>query len=149
MGMLRFDHLGVVVEDLDAVTAFFLDLGFESEGSWLVDSETVDKINGLDGVRARVAMVRTPDGSGKLELVQYLAPADGEGPHPWPANRLGFRHICLEVEDLDTRVDGLRDKGFDTVGEVCDYGDIYRLCYLRGPEGLIVEFAQRIAATAT
>jgi catechol 2,3-dioxygenase-like lactoylglutathione lyase family enzyme len=149
MGMLRFDHLGVVVEDLDAVTAFFLDLGFESEGSWLVDGETVDKINGLDGVRAQVAMVRTPDGSGKLELVQYLAPADDEGAHPWPANRLGFRHICLEVEDLDTLVDGLRDKGFDTVGEVCDYGDIYRLCYLRGPEGLIVELAQRIAAPAT
>jgi hypothetical protein len=82
MGMLRFDHLGVVVEDLDAVTAFFLDLGFESEGSWLVDGETVDKINGLDGVRAQVAMVRTPDGSGKLELVQYLAPADDEGAHP-------------------------------------------------------------------
>jgi len=148
MGILRFDHVGVVVDDLDAVTAFFLDLGFESEGSWLVEGETVDKINGLEGVRAQVAMVRTPDGSGKLELVKYLAPADDEGARPWPANRLGFRHICIEVEDLNTIVDGLGDKGFDTVGEVRDYGDTYRLCYLRGPEGLIVEFAERIASQA-
>jgi catechol 2,3-dioxygenase-like lactoylglutathione lyase family enzyme len=146
--MLRFDHLGVVVDDLDGVTAFFLDLGFESEGSWLVEGETVDEINGLEGVRAQVAMVRTPDGSGKLELVKYLAPADDEGAHPWPANRLGFRHICIEVEDLNAIVDGLGDKGFDTVGEVREYGGTYRLCYLRGPEGLIVEFAERIASQA-
>ena len=144
--MLRFDHLGVAVDDLDAVTAFFLDLGFESEGRWVVEGETVSKINGLDGVRAEVAMVRTPDGTGKLELVKYLAPADDEGAHPWPANRLGFRHICIEVDDLNTLVDGLRAKGFDTVGEVQDYEDIYRLCYLRGPEGLIVEFAEHIAS---
>ena len=144
--MLRFDHLGVAVDDLDAVTAFFLDLGFESEGRWVVEGETVSKINGLDGVRAEVAMVRTPDGTGKLELVKYLAPADDEGAHPWPANRLGFRHICIEVDDLNTLVDGLRDKGFDTVGEVQDYEEIYRLCYLRGPEGLIVEFVERIAS---
>lgn len=146
--MLRFDHLGVAVDDLDAVTAFFLDLGFESEGRWVVEGETVSKINGLDGVRAEVAMVRTPDGTGKLELVKYLAPADDEGAHPWPANRLGFRHICIEVDDLNTLVDGLRDKGFDTVGEVQDYEDVYRLCYLRGPEGLIVEFAEHIASQA-
>jgi catechol 2,3-dioxygenase-like lactoylglutathione lyase family enzyme len=142
--MLRFDHLGVVVDDLDAVTAFFLGLGFESEGGWQVEGETVD--NGLDGVRADVAMLRTPDGTGRLELVKYLAPADDEGAHPWPANRLGFRHICIEVDGLDTVVDGLRDKGFDTVGEVRDYGDSYRLCYLRGPEGLIVEFAEQLAS---
>jgi catechol 2,3-dioxygenase-like lactoylglutathione lyase family enzyme len=148
MGMLRFDHLGVAVDDLDAVTAFFLDLGFESEGSWVVEGEKVSKINGLDGVRAEVTMVRTPDGTGKLELVKYLAPTDTEGAHPWPANRLGFRHICIEVDDLNTLVDGLREKGFDTVGEIQDYEDIYRLCYLRGPEGLIVEFAEHIASQA-
>ena len=88
----------------------------------------MDKINGLDGVRAELVMVRTPDGSGKLELVKYHAPADNEDAHPPPANRLGFRHIAIEVNDLDTIVDGLRDKGFDTVGEVRDYEDIHRLC---------------------
>ncbi|MDP9471025.1 MAG: VOC family protein [Chloroflexota bacterium] len=146
MGMLRFDHVGVVVDDLDAVATFFLALGFEREGSGLVEGETVDKINGLDGVRAEVVMVRTPDGSGRLELVKYHAPADNEGARPWPANRLGFRHIAIEVNDLNTIVDGLRDKGFDTVGEVRDYEDAYRLCYVRGPEGLIVEFAEQIAS---
>ena len=144
--MLRFDHVGVVVDDLDAAAAFFIDLGFEREGGTQVEGETVDKINGLDGVRAEVVMVRTPDRTGKLELVKYLAPADNEGPYPWPANRLGFRHICIEVNDLNAIVDRLRNQSFDTVGEVQDYGNIYRLCYVRGPEGLIVELAEQIAS---
>jgi catechol 2,3-dioxygenase-like lactoylglutathione lyase family enzyme len=143
---MRFDHVGVVVEDLDAVTAFFLALGFEREGGTLVEGEAVDKINGLDGVRADVVMVRTPDGSGKLELVKYHTPVDGNGPYALPPNQLGFRHIAIEVNGLNTIVDGLRAKGLDTVGEVCDYGNIYRLCYLRGPEGLIVELAEYIGS---
>lgn len=142
--MLRFDHVGVVIDDLDAATAFFVGLGFEHEGGWLVEGEVVSKINGLDGVRADIVMVRTPDGTGKLELVKYHTPADTEGAHPWPANRLGFRHICIEVEDLNAIVERLRDDGFDTVGEVQDYGDVYRLVYVRGPEGLIVELAQAL-----
>jgi catechol 2,3-dioxygenase-like lactoylglutathione lyase family enzyme len=146
MGMLRFDHVGVVVDDLDAAAAFFLDLGFEREGGTLVEGEVVDKINGLDGVRAEILMVRTPDRTGKLELVKYHAPADDNGAHALPANRLGFRHICIEVNDLNTIVDGLRDKGFDLVGEVQDYANVYRLCYVRGPEGLIVELAENIAS---
>jgi catechol 2,3-dioxygenase-like lactoylglutathione lyase family enzyme len=146
MGMLRFDHVGVVVDDLDAAAAFFIDLGFEREGGTLVEGETVDKINGLDGVRAEVVMVRTPDGTGKLELVKYHAPAENEGPQPWPANRLGFRHVCIEVDHLNAIVDRLRNQGFGTVGEVQDYENIYRLCYVRGPEGLIVELAERIAS---
>src|SRR3954451_12080724 len=97
MGMLRFDHVGVVVEDLDAVSAFFVALGFELDGKVVVEGETVDKINGLEGVRAELAMVRTPDGSGKLELVKYHAPADDKGPQALPSNRLGFRHIAIEV----------------------------------------------------
>ena len=91
-------------------------------------------------------MVRTPDGSGKLELVKYHAPADNAGAHPLPANRLGFRHIAIQVNELDAIVDVLRGKGFDTVGEVRDFEDTYRLCYVRGPEGLIIELAERIAA---
>lgn len=144
--MLRFDHLGVVVDDLDAAAAFFLDLGFELEGRGLVEGEAVDKINGLDGVRAELVMVRTPDGSGKLELVKYHAPANNNGPHPLPANELGFRHIAIEVNGLDTIVDGLRDKGFDTVGEVREFGGTYRLCYVRGPEGLIIELAEQVVS---
>jgi hypothetical protein len=147
MGMLRFDHVGVV-DDLDGAAAFFLALGFEREDGALVEGEVVDKINGLDGVRAELVMVRTPDGSGKLELVKYHAPADKEGAHPLPANRLGFRHIAIEVNDLDTIVDGLRERGIDTVGEVCDFGDTWRLCYVCGPEGLIVELAEQIAPEA-
>ena len=146
--MLRFDHVGMVVDDLEAVTAFFLALGFEREGGALVEGEAVDKINGLAGVRAELMMVRTPDGTGKLELVKYHAPADDEeGPQqPWPANRPGFRHICIEVEDLNAIVDHLRNDGFDTVGDVQDYADVYRLVYVRGPEGLIVELAENIAS---
>ena len=144
--MLRFDHVGVVVDDLDTVAAFFADLGFEREGRMVVEGETVDKINGLDGVRAELIMVRTPDGSGKLELVKYHTPTDNTGANALPANRLGFRHIAIEVNDLNAIVDGLRDKGFDTVGEVRDFEDSYRLCYVRGPEGLIVELAERIAS---
>lgn len=145
MGMLRFDHVGVVVDNLEAVAAFFLGLGFEQEGRVLGGGEVVDKINGLDGIRAELIFVRTPDGSGRLELVKYHAPADDQGARPAPVNRLGFRHITLQVDDLDAIVAGLREQGFDTVGEVRDYEDNYRLCYVRGPEGLIVEFAQRLA----
>jgi catechol 2,3-dioxygenase-like lactoylglutathione lyase family enzyme len=146
--MLRFDHVGVVVDDLDAATAFFAGLGFEREGGTLVEGEIVDAINGLDGVRADIVMVRTPDRTGRLELVKYHAPADEDGPQALPPNRLGLRHICLEVSDLDSIVGRLREQGLGLVGEVAAYGDVYRLCYVRGPEGLIVELAERIAAEA-
>jgi catechol 2,3-dioxygenase-like lactoylglutathione lyase family enzyme len=146
--MLRFDHVGVVFEDLDAATAFFVGLGFEREGGTTVEGEVVDKINGLDGVRAQIMMVRTPDGTGRLELIKYLEPADENGAQPLPPNRLGLRHICIEVEDLNGTVDRLRSDGFDLVGEVQDYGNIYRLAYVRGPEGLIVELAENIRSQA-
>lgn len=146
MNSPRFDHVGVVVDDLDATASFFLKLGFEREGDGAVEGEWVDEINGLDGVRAEIVMVRAPDGSGRLELVKYHAPADDGGAHPSPPNRLGFRHVAVEVDDLTAIVDGLRDDGFDTVGEVRDYEDTYRLCYVRGPEGLIVELTERIGA---
>lgn len=147
--MLRFDHVGVVVDDLAAAAAFFLDLGFERQGSAQVEGETVDRINGLAGVRAEMEFVRAPDGSGSLELIRYHAPANEDRPHPAPANQPGLRHICLEVHDLNGIVARLRDKGFDTVGEVQDYEDSYRLCYVRGPEGLIVELAESLAPTAS
>jgi catechol 2,3-dioxygenase-like lactoylglutathione lyase family enzyme len=150
MGKLRFDHVCLVVDDLEAATAFFLGLGFEREGRALVEGEVVDRINGLEGVRAEVVMVRAPDGSGKLELAKYHAPADTEAAHQAPANRLGLRHICLEVADLHTTVERLREKGFDTVGDVQDFEEYdYRLCYVRGPAGLIVELAEHIASNSS
>jgi catechol 2,3-dioxygenase-like lactoylglutathione lyase family enzyme len=142
--MLRFDHVGVVFDDLDAATEFFLGLGFEREGGTTVEGEVVDKINGLDGVRAEVVMVRTPDRTGKLELIKYHSPADGNGAQSLPPNRPGLRHICIEVEDLNGIVDRLRGQGMEPVGEVQDYGNVYRLVYLRGPEGLIVELAEKL-----
>ena len=144
--MARFDHVGVIVADLDGAAAFFLGLGFEQVGRGEVAGETVDKINGLDGVRAEMVWVRTPDGSGTIELVKYREPAETEGPQPSPTNRLGLRHIAIEVNDLDPLVARLRDEGFATVGEVRNYEDIYRLCFVRGPEGLIVELAERLTA---
>src|SRR3954447_14190458 len=142
--MLRFDHVGVVVEDLDAATEFFVALGFERDGATSVEGDVVDKINGLEGVQADIVMVRTPDGTGKLELVKYQAPADDTGAQILPPNRPGLRHICIEVDDVNGTVEELRDKGLEPVGAVADYGDIYRLVYVRGPEGLIVELAQAL-----
>lgn len=143
--MVRFDHVALVVDDLEAATAFFVGLGFERDGGATVEGDVVDRINGLDGVRAELVMVRTPDGSGKLELVKYHAPPGAHPVESLPANRLGLRHICLEITDLDATVDRLRREGYDTVGDVCDYGTSFRLCYVRGPEGLIVELAQRLS----
>ena len=142
--MLRFDHLGVVVDDLDAVTAFFVGLGFEPGGPMHVDGEAVDRINGLDGVRAEVVMVSAPDGSGKLELVKYHAPCDTEDAQSAPANRLGYRHFAIQVQDLRGILERLHAHGYDPVGEAQDYGGSWRLVYVRGPEGLIVELAERL-----
>jgi catechol 2,3-dioxygenase-like lactoylglutathione lyase family enzyme len=144
MGKLRFDHVGVIVDDLDAAAAFFYALGFERVDGAEVEGDDVDGINGLEGVRAELLMVRTPDGSGTLELVKYHAPAYDGSRSPAPANRPGFRHIAIEVDDVTAIVDRLRRQGFDTVGEVRQYEDSWRLCYVRGPEGLIIELAQRL-----
>jgi catechol 2,3-dioxygenase-like lactoylglutathione lyase family enzyme len=114
----RFDHVGVVVDDLDAAAEFFLLIGFEHGGRGMVDGEDVDKINGLDGVRAEFLFVRTPDQTGSLELIKYHAPSGGEGPQALPANRPGYRHVCVEVEGLKAIVDELKARGFSTVGEV-------------------------------
>src|SRR5581483_1277752 len=131
----RLEHVGVVVDDLEAATEFFLDLGLEREGATAVQGEWVDNIVGLKDVRADVVMVRTPDGSGKLELAKFHRPTDDQGPQAAAANRLGIRHILFQVEGLGEIVDKLRSKGFGLVEKVQDYEGIYRLCYVRGPEG--------------
>jgi catechol 2,3-dioxygenase-like lactoylglutathione lyase family enzyme len=147
--MLHVHHVGVVFEDIEAAIAFFLDLGFELEGRALLEhNEVVDAINGLDGVRAEIAMVRTPDGSGRLELITYHAPTSDERSRPLPANQPGFRHIAIEVDNVNALVARLRAQGYETVGELRDYEDFYRLCYLRGPEGIILELAQPLGGNS-
>ena len=144
--MLRFDHVGVIVEDLDAAEGFFRALGFESDGRMVVDGEVVDRINGLEGVRAELVMVRTPDRTGCLELIKYHAPQSDQDVGHLPANRLGYRHVAIEVSDVGRTVARLAELGFGLVGDVQDYGTSYRLVYVRGPEGLIVELAEKLGA---
>jgi catechol 2,3-dioxygenase-like lactoylglutathione lyase family enzyme len=146
VGVKSFDHVGLVVDDLEAATAFFLDLGLEHEGAGSVQGEWVGNVIGLDDVQVEFVMVKTPDDSGKLELIKFHRPAHEEGAHAAPANRLGLRHVALVVDDLENTVKALRDKGMDTIGEVENYEDIYLLCYVRGPEGVIVELAERIGS---
>ena len=144
MTIQRMEHVGVVVEDLEAAKAFFLALGLELEGEVSVDGPTVDRINGLEGVRADIAMMATPGGDTKLELAKYHSPPDPAGDRHAPANTPGIRHILFAVDDIDAALAGLQAHGAELVGEVENYEDIYRLCYLRVPEGIIVELAEKI-----
>jgi catechol 2,3-dioxygenase-like lactoylglutathione lyase family enzyme len=140
----RMDHIGIVVDDLAAAIEFFAELGLVLEGEAAVEGGSVDRVVGLEGVQAEIAMMQAPDGEGRLELSKFHAPShDGES-RPTPANAPGIRHISFAVEDLDAMVAGLRDRDAEFVGEVERYEDSYRLCYLRGPEGIIVELAERI-----
>ena len=144
MTIQRMDHVGVVVDDLAAATEFFVELGLELLGEGSVEGRWVDRIVGLDGVRTDVAMMQTPDGNGRLELIKFHSPAhQGDNVHA-PANTPGIRHILFVVEDIHAVVAGLRARGAELVGEVERFGDSYRLCYVRGPEGIIVELAEKI-----
>jgi catechol 2,3-dioxygenase-like lactoylglutathione lyase family enzyme len=144
MTIQRMDHVGVVVDDLAAATAFFVELGLELQGEGSVEGAWVDRVVGLDGVRADIAMVQTPDGHARLELTKFHAPSSPDGDRHAPANAPGIRHVAFAVEDIDAAVAGLRAHSAELVGEVERYGDSYRLCYVRGPEGIIVELAQRL-----
>jgi catechol 2,3-dioxygenase-like lactoylglutathione lyase family enzyme len=139
MTIQRMDHVGIVVDDLEAATAFFVELGFNVQGDGQVEGDWVDRIVGLEGVRTKFAMVETPDGHGRLELIEFESPrAEGGDPHA-PANTRGIRHIAFIVDDIDAVV-----ARAELVGEVERYGDIFRLCYIRGPEGIIVELAEKL-----
>jgi catechol 2,3-dioxygenase-like lactoylglutathione lyase family enzyme len=143
MTFLRMDNVGIVVDDLAAAIAFFLELGMELEGQAQVEGRWVERIVGLDGVRADIAMMRTPDGHSRLELTKFREPmAASAGPRNTPANALGIRRVMFAVEDIDDTVARLRARGAELVGEVVQYENSYRLCYLRGPEGIIVALAQ-------
>jgi catechol 2,3-dioxygenase-like lactoylglutathione lyase family enzyme len=138
------DHVGIVVDDLAAATAFFVELGLEVLGEMPVEGEWVDRVVGLEGVRVDIAMLETPDSHGRLELVKFHAPSSQAGDRHASANTQGIRHLAFAVDDIDAVVTGLRARGAELVGEVENYEDIYRLCYVRGPEGIIVELAERI-----
>lgn len=143
MTVQRLEHIGVVVEDLAAATAFFVALGLEVEGEASVEGSLVDRINGLDGVRADVVMLRAPGGS-QLELAQYRSPAYDGHDGPAPPNAPGLRHVLFVVDDIDESLGALQAQGGELVGELVNYEDVYRLCYVRGPAGVIVELAEKV-----
>ncbi len=144
MTVKRMDHVGIVVDDLAAATEFFVEIGLEPEGEASVGGSLVDRVVGLEGVRADIAMLRAPDGEGRVELAKFHSPSGQGDPQPAPANTPGIRHVSFTVGDIDAVVAGLRAGGTELVGEVVRYEDSYRLCYVRGPAGIIVELAEPI-----
>ena len=145
MTIPRMDHVSIVVDDLAAAIAFFSELGMDMEGEAAVEGPWVDRVSGLDDVRIDIVMMRTPDGHGRLELTKFHSPtAVSAGPRNAPANTLGMRTVMFAVEDLDEVVARLQSRGAKLVGEVVQYEDKYRLCYVRGPEGMIVALAEQL-----
>ena len=146
MTIRQMDNVGVVVADLAAAIAFFVELGLELEGQAAVEGRWADRVVGLDGVRVDVAMMRTPDGHGRLELMKFHSPAAVSAePKNAPANTLGIRRIMFAVEDSEDVLARLRAHGAELVGELAKYEDKYRLCYVRGPEGIIVALAEQLS----
>jgi catechol 2,3-dioxygenase-like lactoylglutathione lyase family enzyme len=143
MAIQRLEHIGVVVADLDAAAEFFVALGLERRGGMPVGGAWVDRIVGLEGVRAEMAMLRAP-GGGELELVQFHSPPSPPADTEAPANTLGLRHVAFLVEGIEDLVADLRSRGIELVGELERYEDSYLLCYVRGPDGIIVELAEKI-----
>ena len=146
MTIKRLDHISVVVEDLEAATAFFTALGMTREGAAPIEGPWVDRINALEGVRVDIVMMRTPDGHGQLELTKFHHPKLVEiEPAVAPPNALGLRSVMFTVDSVDDTVARLRDKGGALIGEVTQYEDKYRLCYMRGPAGIIVSLAEELS----
>jgi catechol 2,3-dioxygenase-like lactoylglutathione lyase family enzyme len=144
MTVQRMEHVGIVVDDLADATAFFAELGLELLGEGAVEGGWVDRVAGLEGVRAEIAMLETPDGHGRLELTKFHTPSGRGGDRHAPANAPGIRHLAFAVDDLDAVLASLRARGAELVGEVERYEDSHRLCFVRGPEGIIVELGEQI-----
>lgn len=139
------DHVGIVVDDLAAAKAFFGELGLEVQGEGSVEGEFADRVVGLEGVRSDLVMMETPDGHARLELIKFRAPPGPGGDRNAPANAPGLRHLSFLVDDVDAALDRVQAQGGELVGGVENYENIFRLCYVRGPEGIIVELAERIS----
>jgi catechol 2,3-dioxygenase-like lactoylglutathione lyase family enzyme len=146
MALQRMDNVLIVVEDLEAATAFFAELGMELEGETQVEGDWVGRVIGLDDVRADITMLRTPDGHGRVELTRFhTPPAVRAEPEDAPANALGIRRIMFAVDDIDDVVARLRSHGAELLDEIAQYEDSYRLCFLRGPEGIIIGLAEQLS----
>ena len=144
MPIQSLENVGIVVDDLAAATAFFVELGLKLIGESPVEGDWVDRVVGLQGVHVDIAMLETADGHGRLELMRFHAPAARAGDVDAPPNTLGIRRVAFSVDDIDATVAGLRARGTELVGEVVRYENSYRLCYVRGPEGIIVMLAERL-----
>jgi catechol 2,3-dioxygenase-like lactoylglutathione lyase family enzyme len=146
MTIQRMDNVLIVVDDLEAAKAFFAELGMELEGQATVEGPSVDRLVGLDGVRSDIAMMRTPDGHGRIELDKFhTPPAISNEPRNAPVNMLGIRRIMFAVDDIENILVRLQAHGAELIGEVVQYEDQYRLCYVRGPEGIMVALAEQLS----
>ena len=140
----RMDNVGIVVESLDTAIAFFAELGLELEGQATIEGEWAGRVTGLGDQRVEIAMMRTPDGHGRLELSRFLAPPAVADHRNAPVNALGYLRVMFAVDDVDETLARLRKHGAQLVGEVVQYEDVYRLCYIRAPEGLLIGLAQEL-----
>ncbi len=144
MTVQRMDNVGIVVEDLDAAIEFFTELGLTLEGRMPIEGEWAGRVTGLRGQRVEIAMLRTPDGHSRLELSRFDSPAIAADHRMAPVNSLGYLRVMFAVEDLDDTLARLAALGATVVDEVVNYQDVYRLCYIRGPEGILIGLAQQL-----
>jgi catechol 2,3-dioxygenase-like lactoylglutathione lyase family enzyme len=149
MTIKRMDNVGIVVESLDTAIAFFAELGLELEGRGTIEGEWAGRVTGLGDQRVEVAMMRTPDGHSRLELSRFLAPAVAADHRNAPVNALGYLRVMFAVDDLDDTLARIARHGAQLVGDVVNYQDVYRLCYVRGPEGLLVGLAEELGGAST
>jgi catechol 2,3-dioxygenase-like lactoylglutathione lyase family enzyme len=138
------DNVGIVVEDLPATIAFFCELGLELEGQATIEGDWAERVTGLRDMHVEIAMMRTPDGHGRLEISRFLTPSPVADHRNAPVNALGYLRVMFAVDDIDETLARLRKHGTELVGEVVRYADAYRLCYIRGPEGLLIGLAQEL-----
>jgi catechol 2,3-dioxygenase-like lactoylglutathione lyase family enzyme len=144
MALKRMDNMGIVVDDLGKAVEFFQELGLELEGQATIEGEWAGRVTGLAGQRVEIAMMRTPDGHSRLELSRFLAPPVLADHRNAPVNALGYLRVMFAVDDIDETLERLGRRGAQLVGEVVQYKDAYRLCYIRGPEGLLIGLAQEL-----